>query len=102
MITRNYGENTTAECRHDSNEATKKQKRYLQILTILRSSIEPLTSFEIAMILFKNGFVDRIDRNYVSPRMTEMCQIGITEPVGKKYCSVTGRFVTAYQIREAV
>ena len=102
MIIRNYGENTTAECRHDSHEVTDKQKRYRQILVTLKCSVEPMTAYEIAENLYINGIVDRIDRNYVSPRMTEMCQIGITEPVGKKYCSVTGRFVTAYQIREAV
>lgn len=102
MIPRNYGENTTAECRHDSHEATDKQKRRKYILWVLRFRDEPMTAMEIANELYKIGAIKILDRNSVSPRMTEMCKEGICEPVGKKKCTTTGRMVTAFQIREAM
>lgn len=102
MIEREFGENTTLECRHDSYELTDKQKRRKDILFVLENSAKPLTSMEIAEDLYMMGLVDRIDRNYVSPRMTEMCMDGTVEPVGKLKCKVTGRTVTAYQIRKAM
>lgn len=99
FIKRNNGESPTLECRHDSHKATNKQKRRKDILFVLENSSKPLTAMEIAEDLFVLGKVDRVDRNYVSPRMTEMCKDGTVEPVGKKYCNVTGRKVTAFQIR---
>ena len=53
MIQRNNGENTTAECRHDSHEATDKQKRRKYILWVLRFRDEPMTAMEIAKELYK-------------------------------------------------
>ena len=97
---RNYGEATTLECRHDSHEATDKQKRRKDILFILSNSSKPLTAMEIAEDLCALGKVNRVDRNAAAPRLTEMCQDGTIEPVGKKKCKVTGRMVTCYQIRE--
>ena len=98
-IKRENGEATTLECRHDSHEATDKQKRRRDIMFVLENSSKPLTAMEIAEDLFLLGKVDRVDRNYVSPRMTEMCKDGTVEPVGKKVCKYTGRTVTAFQIR---
>ena len=100
FIKREHGESPTLECRHDSHEATNKQKRRADILFVLENSSQPLTAMEIAEDLFLLGKVDRIDRNYVSPRMTEMSLDGTVEPVGKKTCKFTGRKVTCYQIRE--
>lgn len=96
---RDNGESPTLECRHDSYEVTDKQKRRKDILFVLENSSKPLTAMEIAEDLFVLGKVDRVDRNYVSPRMTEMCKDGTVEPVGKKRCKVTGRMVTCFQIR---
>lgn len=102
MRPRNYGENTTIECRQDSHEKVNKQKRRKEILEIMLAEEIPLTAMEIASILLIHGKVDRLDRNYVAPRMTEMCIDGTVEPVGKKKCRFTGKTVTAYQIREAI
>lgn len=99
MIPREYGEYTTYECRRDSYDQLNRAKRRKDILFVLENSSHPLTAMEIAEDLFLLGKVDRIDRNYVSPRMTEMCQDGTIEPVGKKICKVTGRKVTCFQIR---
>lgn len=102
MKTRNYGELTTIECRHDSHIQVNKQKRRKEILDIMQSEEMPMTAMEIAASLLLHGKVDRLDRNYVSPRMTEMCIDGTVEPAGKRKCKFTGKTVTAFQIREAI
>lgn len=101
MIPRQYGENTTLECRRESFDITEKQKRKREILFVMNTLNKPLTALEIASELYTLDFVDRIDRNYVSPRMTEMCIDGTVEPAGKKKCRITGRTVTAFRVREA-
>lgn len=100
MIARNYGESTTLECRHDSHERVDAKKRQKEILSILKETNEPLTAMEIAEKLYLKKLVKRVDRNYASPRLTELSVKGEVEPVGKKVCKYTGRMVTAYQIRE--
>ena len=102
MIPRENGECTTLECRADSYEITDKQKRRRNILEIMILHNRPLTAYEIAQELFCTGKVNRIDRNYVAPRLTEMSIEGIVEPVGKKLCQETGRKITAYQVRKAI
>ena len=102
MIPREYGESTTLECRHDSHMATDKQKRRREILFIMQDAEgnnRIMTAMEIADELFTHGFVNRVDRNCAAPRLTEMCQDGTIDVVGKKKCRTTNRMVTAYQIR---
>jgi hypothetical protein len=99
IFKRENGESPTLECRHDSHEATDKQKRRKDILFVLENSSKPLTAMEIAEDLFFLGKVNRCDRNVTAPRLTEMCADGTIEPVGKKKCQFTGRMVTCYQIR---
>lgn len=102
MIPRNNGEITTIECRNDSHEQLNKQKRRKDILWIMRNEDRPMTALQIAEQLFIHGLVGRVDRNYVAPRLTEMCIDGTVEPVGKQKCTTTGRTVTAFRIREAI
>lgn len=100
MIRREYGENTTLECRQDSYEVTDKQKRRKDILWLMRIHKVPMTAMEIAFLLSQYG-LSRFERNAAAPRLTEMCKDGTVEPVGKKRDEWTGRMVTCYQIREA-
>lgn len=101
MIQRENGTNPMLECRHDSHEQTDKQKRRKEILSIMRNEEVPMTAMEIASELFTHGFVNMLDRNNASPRLTEMCKDGTVEPTGKKKCKFTGRTVTCFQIRSA-
>lgn len=104
MIDRGYGEATTLECRNDSHEATDKQRRRKEILFIMRDidgSSRIMTAMEIADELLSHGFVNRLDRNNAAPRLTEMCQDGTIDVIGKKKDKWTGRMVTCYKIREA-
>lgn len=88
----------TLECRRESFDITEKQKRKREILFIMNQHNKPMTALEIATELYNGGYVDRIDRNYVSPRITEMCIEKTVETAGKKYCSTTGRTVTAFKV----
>lgn len=100
MIDRRYGEATTLECRSESHEKVDKAKRRREILFIMKGN-RIMTAMEVANELLNHGFVNRLDRNNAAPRLTEMCQDGTVEPVGKKRDEWTGRMVTCYQIREA-
>jgi len=99
MIPREYGENTTLECRAEAHEKVDKQKRRKDILMIMSHNKEPMTAWEIAYKLFFNGKISRLDRNATAPRLTEMCKDGTVEPVGRKLDMYTGKNVTCYQIR---
>jgi repressor of nif and glnA expression len=92
---REYGEFTTLETRHDAHEAVNKNLRYEQILEILD---HPMTAKEIAVEMYKRGYVGSDDRNHASPRLTEMALKGIVEPVGKRRCVYTGRTVTVWDM----
>jgi hypothetical protein len=100
MEKREYGTNPMAECRHDSHEKVDKKKRYRQITSILASyKVTGLTAKEIAARMCEKGLIPTSERNYVSPRLTELCEQGIVEPIGKRVCNWTGKKVTVYRLR---
>lgn len=103
MEKREYGTNPTLECRHDSHEKVDKKKRYRQITSILASyKVTGLTAKEIAARMCEKGLIPTSERNYVSPRLTELCEQGIVEPIGKKICMWSGKKVTVYRLRKGV
>ena len=55
-----------------------------------------LTAQEIAYVLHWSGLTDSDERNYASPRLTELRRAGMVKPVGKKICCRTGRNVTVW------
>lgn len=100
METRNYGETVTLETRHDSHELVDKQKRYNEIVGCLKEINEPMTAREISSLMCLKGFIPTDERNFVSPRLTELAERGIVEPCGKKRCKWTNRTVTAWGLCE--
>lgn len=98
MKLRRYGENTTFETRHESYEKVDKKKRYVQIREILAEWGE-LTAKQIATIMFKKGYTPTSERNFTSPRLTEMCINGEVEVIGKTKCEFTGKTVSVYKLR---
>lgn len=72
----------------------KRQVRYNQILDRLDI---PKTAKEIAVELFELGFIPSTERNYTSPRLTELEELGVVKQVGKKKCKYTGKMVTIYE-----
>lgn len=93
------GEYTTFETRADANETVNRQKRYAQIMECFTENGQ-LTAKQCAVIMQSKGFVPTSERNNSAPRITELCQQGKLEPVGKKKCEYTGKTVAVYQIRE--
>ena len=55
-----------------------------------------LTAKEIAVMMMKKGYIPTSERNFTSPRLTEMAQEGIVEPLGKDICTFTGKKVTVW------
>lgn len=95
---RRYGEITTYDTRAESYETVDKQKRYRQIVEVLSDGKER-TAKEIAYILYHKGLTPTSERNFVSPRLTELCKKGIVEHAGKKKCAWTNKNVTVFRLR---
>lgn len=93
---RSYGENPTIETRHESHEKVDKKKRYRQIIEILDG--KEMTAKEISVEMWRKGYIPTTERNFVSPRLTELGQQGVVEPIGKKKCSYTGKTVTVWSV----
>ena len=101
ILERRMMNQTTIECRNESFAITEKAKRRKDIQYVMSLNGKPMTALEIAKALYQLGLIDRVDRNYVSPRLTEMFHDCVVSHAGKKYCSDTGRKVTMFKIREA-
>ena len=99
MIERRYGEMTTFETRGESHEQTDKVKRYSQIIECLRENPK-MTAKQIAVRMHEKGYIPTTERNFTAPRLTEMSQRGIVEPIGKTKCQYTGKTVAVYVLCE--
>lgn len=100
MEKRQPGEYTTYDTRGESHEKTDKNRRYKEILGILREHPEGLTAKEVAVWMHKLKYARSTERNLSSPRITELMDQGKVEPIGKKVCQYTGRKVAVFAIRE--
>lgn len=94
---RNPGEITPYETRREAHESVNKEKRYQQILEVLRE-YGPMTAKEVAVKLATKGYVPDAERNWSAPRLTEMSHNGLVEPIGKKKCKYTGKTVAVYEV----
>ena len=99
MEERRYGENTSLETRKESYDKVDKKKRYAQIKEILAERGQ-LTAKQIAILMCKKGYIPTSERNFSSPRLTELCISGEVEIVGKERCEFSGKKVSVYQLRK--
>lgn len=99
MIERRYGEMTTLDTRGESYEQIDKVKRYSQIIECLRENPQ-MTAKQIAVRMHEKGYIPTTERNFTAPRLTEMSQRGIVEPIGKTKCQYTGKTVAVYGLCE--
>ena len=99
MGKRRAGEITTLECRAEAEESIDKALRQKQVVEILEQGGE-MSAKEIAVEMMNRGYVPTSERNWSSPRITELCHKGIIEPVGRKKCQYSGKSVTVFAIRE--
>lgn len=97
---RRPGEDPRKETRAEAFETVDRQKRYRQILECLDER-GPSTAKQIAVWLCMEGLLPTSERNYTAPRLTEMCEKGMVEPIGKTRCVFTGKKVTVYGLRES-
>ena len=87
---------TTFETRRESNESVDREKRYEQILNILKG--KTMTAKEVAVEMNRRGFVPTSERNFAAPRLTELVKRGMVNVVGKKTCEYTSKKVAQYQL----
>lgn len=99
MELRQAGEITTFETRGEAHEKVDKHKRYSQIIECLMECPE-MTAKECAVMMMQKGYIPTSERNFTAPRLTEMSQNGVVEPIGKKVCKYTGKKVAVYALRD--
>lgn len=87
---------TTYETCRESNEKVDREKRYEQILNILRG--KTMTAKEVAVEMNQRGYVPTSERNFAAPRLTELVNKGMVQVVGKKVCEYTNKKVAQYQL----
>lgn len=87
----------TLENRNFAELEVDKNKRYRQILECLGD--KEMTAKEIANLMFVKKIIPTNERNFVSPRLTELCIKGIVEPCGSRKCEWTGKTVTMFRRR---
>ena len=73
----------------------KTKIRYIQILNRLD---KPKTAKELAVELFDLGFIPSTERNFVSPRLTELLKKGKVQTIGKRVCKYSNRKVAVFKI----
>ena len=96
---RRPGEVTTFDTRSESNETVDREKRYRQIIGIMKEyEFFTLTAKDIAVIMHEKGFTPTAERNFAAPRLTELSKAGIVEPCGKTICRYTGKKVAVYRL----
>ena len=96
---RKVGEIPTLDNRRESYETVDKKKRYKQILEIMIDNKEPMTAKEISVEMYKRGFTPTSERNFSSPRITELLRNGTLDVIGKKKCKFTGKTISVYAVR---
>lgn len=89
------GQVITLDTRADAEASVDKNKRYKQILEILGD--KEMTAKEIAVEMYNKGYTPSTERNFSQPRLNELMNKRIVEPIGKKKCKYTGRTVAVYK-----
>ena len=90
MEERMLGEYTTLEARAESHEKVDKQKRYSQIIECLyeaeKGQERGLTAKECAVMMMKKGYIPTSERNFCSPRLTELAFIITKKALHRLMC----------------
>ena len=98
MISR-PGEAITHTTRGQSLESVDRKRRYQQIIDILRDN-GSMTAKEIAVAMHEEGYIPTSERNFSSPRITELLKNGVLDCIGKKKCTYTNKMVSVFKLRE--
>lgn len=90
----------TDETRRDSYIETLPKTNDRKSLIKYLLQIKDMTAHELTEQLLILGLIPYYDRNFVSPRLTELKEAGQVEVVGKKYSKRTDRNVAVWAIKE--
>jgi hypothetical protein len=90
----------THETRKDSYLETLPKTNDRKSLIVYLLKIKEMTAHEITEQLLLLGLIPYYDRNFVSPRLTELKEVGKVEAVAKKYCKRTDRQVAVWKLLE--
>lgn len=85
----------TEQTRQMSFEDIKK-KAPIRCDQILDRLDTPKTAKEIAHELYELELIPSNERNYTSPRLTELRKKGVVKVIGKKKCRWTGKMVALF------
>ena len=90
----------TDETRRESYKKIipKQPVRYDQIIYILKNNPEGMTAKEIAVKLYELKLIPSTERNFVSPRLTELVKQGKVKTIGKRVCQYSNRKVAVFRI----
>ena len=99
MRKRLSGENTTLINRKLSFDSVPTGKRCNQIIEVLED-IKSGTAIEIAKELYNRGYIKHVERNATAPRLSELSDEGIVEPLGSKKDEIYGKEVAVYGLTE--
>ena len=106
MELRRAGEIPMLETRGEALDQVDKETRYSQITECLlegkKAHLKGLTAKEIAVMMMQKGYIPTAERNFSAPRLHEMMEEGLVEPIGKIECAYTHRKVTVYALRKEV
>lgn len=97
MEERRYGTNPLKENRYEANKTVNRAKRYEQILEVLQG--HQMTFRDIANAMYERGYTPSPETTYSQPRVTELVERGMIEPVGKVKSRITGKNVTIFEVR---
>jgi hypothetical protein len=92
-----YGSNPMLENRREANETVSRNKRYFQILEVLKG--KEMTFRDIAFAMYEKGYTPSPETTFSQPRVTELVRKGMIEPVGKVKSNFTGKKVTVFGVR---
>ena len=86
----------TTKTRRESNEKVDREKRYSQVISILKG--RTMTAKEVAVEMNMRGFAPTSERNFAAPRLTELVHHGLVEVVGKRKCQYSNKMVAMYRL----
>ena len=88
----------TAETRRDSYKEIVPKTADRKSLILWLLEIKDMTAHELTEQLLMMRLIPYYDRNFVSPRLTELKQAGAVEAVAKRYCKRTDRQVAVWRL----
>lgn len=92
--------NITQETRRESYQEVMPKTSNRRSIVLLVLGEGPQTADEIAYKLYERNITSRFERNFVSPRLTELKKKGLIEAIGKREGILNDRMQAIWAIKE--